>query len=292
MLRQTLFAIATITISCFCAGAVTLSVAAPAANAATEKAADKVAAPSSAELVNESGRLRMLAERMGKAYAQIALNVMPDKAREQIAQSQKRFEDNLQFVGRGTGTPELKSMLYAVTISYRSYALALAVPPTKATVPLAHRQTDQVVADADRLTTALSAQSNAPTAKIVNVSGRQRMLAQRMARLYFAAALNGNNKSEIEKYRIEFKNALATLEGAPLSSPEIKRELELAKTQWLFFDQALQGIGDTASNIRNVATTSERLLETMDNLTAMYSNAMKYMVGESGLPAWIDSGIA
>lgn len=286
MLRQTLFAIA---ISGLCAGTATLSAVLPATALA---AGAPRAAPSAGELINESGRLRMLAERMGKAYAQIALNVMPDKAREQIVQSQQHFENNLQFVARGTGTPELKSMLYAVTISYRSYALALAVPPTKASVPLAHRQTEQVVADADRLTTALEAQTHASTAKIVNVSGRQRMLAQRMARLYFAAALNGNNKSEIEQYRIEFKNALATLEGAPLSSPEIKREMELAKTQWLFFDQAIQGIGDTASNIRNVATTSERLLETMDNLTAMYSNALRYMVGASGLPAWIDSGIA
>lgn len=105
------------------------------------------------------------------------------------------------------------------------------------------------------------------------------MLAQRMARMYFAAALNGE-RNDIEKYRIEFRNALATLENAPLSNADIKRELELAKTQWLFLDQALQGIGDANSNFRNVATTSERLLETMDNLTSLYSTAIKALVGE------------
>lgn len=230
------------------------------------------------DLINESGRLRMLAERMGKAYAQIALNVMPEKAREQIVQSQKRFDENLNLLGRATTTPELKHVLDAVATTYRSYSKALAIPPSRNSVPTAHRLTERLVAEADRLTAAFDAQAHAATAKIVNISGRQRMLAQRMARMYFAAALT-SEKGDIEKYRVEFKNALATLETAPLSNSEIKRELDLAKTQWLFLDQALQGIGDVNSNIKNVATTSERLLETMDNLTSLYSTALRELVG-------------
>ncbi len=243
-------------------------------DAAAAAATQQHPAAESADLINESGRLRMLTERMGKSYAQIALSVLPEKAHEQILQSQKRFEQNLALLRKSADSADLKSALEAVTTQYASYVKALAKPASKDNVAAAHRITESLVEAADKLTLAFQAQSAAPSAKIINLSGRQRMLSQRMARLYFAAVLN-NSKFDADKALAEFRNALQMLDTAPLTSVEIKRELALARNQWTFFELALQGKGDLNGNIRNVATSSERLLEVMDNLTGLYGRALK-----------------
>jgi hypothetical protein len=64
------------------------------------------------------------------------------------------------------------------------------------------------------------------------------------------------------------------LKKAPEATAAIKAELELAETQFSFFDAALRtlrsGAADT-THMTNVFTTSERILQVMDGVTGMYS---------------------
>jgi hypothetical protein len=108
----------------------------------------------------------------------------------------------------------------------------------------------------------------------INKAGRQRMLSQRMAKFYQAinwGVAPANGAAEMDKARKEFIAGLEELTSAPANTPTIKDELELGRQQWMFFENALFNKGgDKKAAALNVATTSERILEVMNNATGMY----------------------
>jgi len=66
------------------------------------------------------------------------------------------------------------------------------------------------------------------------------------------------------------------MNAAPENTDEIRLELGLANTQWMFFEQALNGRESNRDiAVRNVATTSERILEMMDSLTGRYERLVR-----------------
>ncbi len=239
----------------------------------------KAASQSTGVLVNEAGRLRMLSERMGKAYLQLSLNLMPDAARQQIIESQQRFQENLQLLSRAQSNATQQARLTALADDFRSFTRLLAQEPNnKANVLAVNLATEQLVEKAEQLTQSFASQGN-QTAEVVNLAGRQRMFSQRLARWYFNAQYLeqkvGKNQVEIAKLSETFKKVIATLETKDINTADIQRELEVARVQWFFFEQALNGEGDLQKAAKNVATTNERLLETMDTLTALYSKAVR-----------------
>jgi hypothetical protein len=135
------------------------------------------------------------------------------------------------------------------------------------------------VAIANKATGQLAVFSGSTQGNLVNVSGRQRMLSQHLAKYYQAQAWGvapANAADEIKKSRSEFVEKLAELAAAPSNTQPIKDELALAKQQWMFFDGALSGPeNEKKINSLNVATTSERILEVMDNIVGLYEKMAK-----------------
>jgi hypothetical protein len=103
------------------------------------------------------------------------------------------------------------------------------------------------------------------------------MLSQRMAKFYQAlnwGAAPADAVASLGKARDEFVAALAELAASPKNTAAITQEIEIARLQWYFFNQALIVRPADAAEARrfaeNVATTSERILEVMDTLTGLY----------------------
>lgn len=226
--------------------------------------------------INKAGRQRMLSQRIAKAYCQVGMNVLPKKSKQIMSDSIMLFESQLSELSGFAPTREIREtyrQLHDEWIVYKSVAVD---SPTQKGAEKIALLNEEVLKTAHRGTLQLEQHAATSVGKLVNIAGRQRMLSQRLAKFYMLRAwgveVEGNMKP-MDAARGDLIKGLADLSAAKETTDPIKRELELAKTQWVFFGNALDQQGSKKFEpdlAENVATSSERILEAMDRVTGMY----------------------
>jgi nitrate/nitrite-specific signal transduction histidine kinase len=230
--------------------------------------------------INKAGRQRMLSQRMAKAYFQIGQQIDPERSRKILDSSVATFDRQLVELKNFAPTPEIKSTylhLETAWLAYKDVLLGQAPSPENGRKVLAI--SEDVLAIAHQGTVQLEKLSGTTTGHLVNISGRERMLSQRMAKFYQASAWGVADEKSVANLvtaRKEFSEALEDLRKAPSNTQQIKESLDLAAQQWMFFGNALdQRGGDEKRRVLSVATTSERILEEMEIVVGLYEKLPK-----------------
>ena len=234
------------------------------------------AAASLNEAINKAGRLRMLSQRMAKAYCQIGQNIWPEKSGRILELSVHSYQGHLDELKAFAPSADIKATYTDLDTNWQRYRRLLTGTPNLSNA----RRIAQINEDALRMahlgTTQFELFSPTSVGRLINIAGRQRMLSQRLAKFYMFqqwGISSPDMNTEMQLAKREFLSAIDALAHAPENTREISGELSLARTQWLFFENALQEQSVGKKNLHdavNVATTSERILEIMDRVTGLY----------------------
>ncbi|HZT56542.1 MAG TPA: type IV pili methyl-accepting chemotaxis transducer N-terminal domain-containing protein, partial [Burkholderiaceae bacterium] len=200
-----------------------------------------------------------------------------------LAESVRHVEANLASLEKNLSKATHGDLLDAVRAPWPALKAALLVPGEAAALAEVDAQAERMLLQADRLVSALEAGAMLASLHVINVSGRQRMLSQRVAKqALLAAQLSGSAsvqaREQGEQARAAFEDAMKYLRSVPLSTPDIVDALQAAGRAWT---ELLASLGQArgAAGQRALLDASEALLAAFEVLTERYERSMQMLMG-------------
>lgn len=231
------------------------------------------AAISDAEAVNRAGMQRMLGQRIAKSYLMIGTETRVDLAASQLDNSIATTEENADLLQDYAPNESIRKALSDANETWLQYRqLALTKPDTERSAEVM-RLAERFLAQSETLVQAIERHSGNQAARLVNRSGRQRMLSQRIAMLYLAMAWklpDAQLNSKFDAAVAEFERGLDELRKAPQNTDSVMRQLEQVSAQWRFARAGFNLAEDSQYVPTVIVTTSDSLLRKMEKLTEAY----------------------
>lgn len=234
-----------------------------------------------------AGNLRLQSQRVAKLYQQAGLGLNAPAATRQIGEAVAQTDSELKRLERYGRKPAIQRTYARCETTWQELRAALQKPYSPAAAERVGQLAEELTIHAGKLAMQIESEAETSAGRLVDGSSRLNMLAQRLARLYMQAQAGDRSQGllvDMEQTRKEFATGLQELAAAPENSAASRDTLGLARNQWIFFDSAVQQLrtkGADGKGPQNVASTSERIQETLAAVTAQYAQDFTGTAGKS-----------
>ena len=220
--------------------------------------------------IDRAGLQRMLTQRMLKSYCQLGQDQFYAKPDEVLKNSVTRFEQGLVELKQFNFVKGVKKSLKHINAIWPNYKMIITAKATKENTPDLVSFNEKLLALSHKVVLALTTESGQESAKIVSISGRQRMLTQRIELYYLLRDWGFTNEAYIKTLtnsRKDFSEGLTYLNSYANNTDKIKGLLRKVKTSFTLFEHSL----DEKNNAFLVHLTVGQLLKQMNEATNLYA---------------------
>jgi len=245
--------------------------------AETSKPVNALVKKDAIQLINIAGKQRMLSQRIAKDYLYLGKKIATDKARKELEVSLKEFHANQKKLSEMINDPEIKNLLAFVNMSLQELEGIVKKPFSLDNAQLVLDLSESMLEGSQYVVDSLKKLANIKESKIIATAGKQRMLAQRIAKYYIAYQAGIKDKNTIDQMKaavLEFDKNLKMLMQNKDNTATINQKLAKVDHLWKIVYKFYLNI-EKGGLPFIVYTTTNDITKEMDVVTKLYVELYK-----------------
>ncbi len=232
---------------------------------------------SNMQLLDMAGKQRMLSQRIAKNYFYIAKGINISKATKQLKVSMDEFSKTQSILANSIKNDDIQNMILFVDMSSEEFAEITLEKYSLDNGALALDLSETMLEGSQYVVIALEKSAKQQSAALINLSGKQRMLSQRIAKYYisYQAGLKDKNSIAQMKEAVDsFAQAHKTLMANKMNNAAINKELKKVDKLWKIVYKFYNNIEKGGLPVIVYKTTDD-IMKRMNSVTKMYVSLSK-----------------
>jgi len=229
------------------------------------------------KLIDVAGKQRMLSQRIAKDYLYAGKKVASAKANKQLKASLDELISAHKVLVKSINDPDIANLLAFVEMSTEDFEATSKEDFTLDNAQLVIDLSESMLEGSQYVVDSLKETVKIQESKIVGKAGKQRMLAQRIAKYYIAYQAGIKDKNTIDQMKAAvatFSESHAILMANTVNTPEINRKLNEIDRLWKIVYKFYLNIEKGGLPLI-VFNTTDNITKKMNQITGLYVELYK-----------------
>ena len=232
---------------------------------------------SKTELINIAAKQRMLSQCIAKDYLYIQNNFALSKTAKELQSSLKIFFESHKVLVHSIHNKKIQNILKIVEINSNDFNITMHQTFTLENAQVILDLSEAMLEGSQYVVESLKKSIKVEESKIIEIAGKERMLAQRIAKFYIAYQIGIKDENIVKSIKstvLEFHKNLDLLLNNRNNTPLIKKKLNEVNKLWKIVDKFYNDIEKGGLPLI-VFHTTDKITQKMNEITQLYLSIHK-----------------